>query len=86
VPATDRGTDLEVFDEAQTREEWSTGFHSLLATELWRAAAGGLLTTAEADQLAARFLILLDQALDLSSPRAHATAGIPWAPGRALAP
>lgn len=75
-----------MFDEAQAREEWSTGFHSLLGSELRRAAARGLLTTAEADQLAARFLILLDQALDLSSPRAHAPVGISWAPGRALAP
>lgn len=73
-------------EEAQTREEWSEGFHSLLSTELQRAAARGLLTTAEADQLAARFLVLLDQALDLSSPRAHAARRTPLAPRRFVAP
>ena len=73
-----------MFDEAQTREEWSAGLHSLLSTELQRAATRGLLTSAEADQLGARILVLLEQALDLSAPRGH--AGHPWAPGRVAAP
>jgi hypothetical protein len=82
----DRGTDLGVFDEEQTREEWSAGFHTLLSTELQRAVSRGLLTVGEADQLAARFLVLLDQALDLSLPRAHVPAGTPRAPRRVVAP
>ncbi|WP_028926407.1 hypothetical protein [Pseudonocardia acaciae] len=61
-----------MLDEAQTREEWSARFHSLLADELHRGARRGLLTVAEAEQLAARFLVLLDQALDLPSVRRYA--------------
>jgi hypothetical protein len=86
LPTVDRGTDLWVFDDAQTREEWSAGFHSLLSTELQQAVTRGLLTIAEAEQLAARFLVLIDQALDLSLPRAHGSAGKPWAPTRVIAP
>jgi hypothetical protein len=85
LPVPDRGTDLWVFDDAQTREEWSAGFHSLLSTELQHAVTQGLLTIAEADQLAARFLVLLDQALDLSLPHANGSAGKAWAPGRVIA-
>lgn len=79
-----------MFDDAQTREEWSAGFHSLLSTELERAVTRGLLTMAEADQLAARFLVLLDQALDLSLPRVHgvrgSSAGKSWASRHVVAP
>lgn len=55
-------------DETQAREEWSATVHSLLVRELRRAEALGVLTAAEANQLAARFLVLLDQALDLTTP------------------
>lgn len=58
-----------MFEELQTREEWSAGICSLVTEELHRGANRGLLTRAEAHQLASRFLILIDQALDLPSIR-----------------
>jgi hypothetical protein len=67
-----------MLDEAQTREEWSAGVCSLMASELQQGIMRGLLTAAEAHQLSARFLVLLEQALDLPSLRAGTVTPNPW--------
>jgi hypothetical protein len=65
-------------DESQTREEWTAGFFLLVAAELRRGARNGALTPAEANQLTGRFLVLLEQALDLPSDRLGAAIRHPW--------
>jgi hypothetical protein len=67
-----------MLDEAQTREEWSAGFCSLMASELQQGIMRGLLTAAEAHQLTARFLVLVEQALDLPSLRPGTAISNPW--------
>ena len=67
-----------MLDKAQTLEEWSAGFCSLMASELQQGTSRGLLTTAEAHQLTTRFLILLEQALDLPALRPGVTSHNPW--------
>jgi len=67
-----------MLEKAQTREEWSAGICSLVTSELQQGTRRGLLTSAEAHQLGTRFLILLEQALDLPSVRAGNTPPNPW--------
>jgi hypothetical protein len=67
-----------MFDEAETREEWSASICSLVANELLRGTKLGMLTPAEAQQLTTRFLVLLDQALDLPSLGAGTPTLNPW--------
>ncbi|MDT7605882.1 MAG: hypothetical protein QOG96_385 [Pseudonocardiales bacterium] len=67
-----------MLDKTQTREEWSTSFCSLVASELQQGTHRGLLTSAEAHQLTTRFLILLEQALDLPSLRPGTATPKPW--------
>jgi hypothetical protein len=65
-------------DEVETREEWSARVYALVTNELLRGTKRGMLTAAEAQQLATRFLVLLDQALDLPSLRTHTPVLNPW--------
>lgn len=65
-------------EESQSREEWSTSVCSLVAAELRRGASRGILTEEEAHQLTSRFLVLLDQALDLPSFRVNPGPANPW--------
>ncbi|WP_028938608.1 hypothetical protein [Pseudonocardia spinosispora] len=65
-------------DEVETREEWSAGVCSMVTSELLSGTQRGMLTAAEAHQLSTRFLVLLDQALDLPSLRASMQSLNPW--------
>ncbi|HEY4005421.1 MAG TPA: hypothetical protein VGM60_09590 [Pseudonocardia sp.] len=65
-------------DESQSRQEWSASVCSMVAAELRRGASRGILTTEEARQVTNRFLVLLDQALDLPSFRVNTGSADPW--------
>jgi hypothetical protein len=67
-----------MLDDAETREEWSVNVCSMLASELLHGTRLGILTAPEAQQLAARFVVLLDQALDVPAIRASVRALNPW--------
>jgi hypothetical protein len=71
-----------LIDEMVTQEEWSAGVCSLVASELLRGAELGLLTPSEAHQLTTRFLVLLEQALDLPALSAGLAALNPWTSAR----
>jgi hypothetical protein len=64
-------------EQTETREEWSAGIFSLVAAELLRGTKHGVITAAEAQQLTTRFLVLLDQALDLPALRGSRSLN-PW--------
>lgn len=65
-------------DEVETREEWSAGVCSMVTSELLSGTQRGMLTAAEAQQLSTRFLVLLDQALDLPSLSVSMKSLNPW--------
>lgn len=67
-----------MLDEKVTREEWSASVCSMVTSELLAGAKQGLLTASEAQQLTTRFLILLEQALDLPALRTGIAAMNPW--------
>jgi hypothetical protein len=67
-----------MLDEVETREEWSASVCSMVASELLHGTKLGILTPSEAQQLTTRFLVLLDQALDLPSLRASMPSLNPW--------
>lgn len=71
-----------LIDEMVTQEEWSTGVCALVASELLRGAELGLLTSSEAHQLTSRFLVLLEQTLDLPALSTGLAALNPWASAR----
>ncbi|MEJ3657382.1 hypothetical protein WEH80_30910 [Actinomycetes bacterium KLBMP 9759] len=48
------------------REDWATDFRETMAAEIFRGVRAGALTKAEADQLLARLLVVLDQAVERS--------------------
>lgn len=50
----------------------------MVTSELLSGTRRGMLTAAEAQQLSTRFLLLLDQALDLPSLRASTHTLNPW--------
>ena len=50
----------------------------MVAAEFRRGASRGILTAEEAHQLTTRFLVLLDQALDLPSVRVNTGSANPW--------
>jgi hypothetical protein len=62
----------------ETREDWSASVCSLVANELLRGTRRGMLTDFEAQQLTSRFLVLLDQTLDLPSLRTTMPNLNPW--------
>jgi hypothetical protein len=66
-----------IFD-VETREEWSASVCSMVASELLHGMKLGVLTPPEAEQLTTRFLVLLEQALDLPSLRTAMTSLNPW--------
>jgi hypothetical protein len=68
----------ETLNDGQTREEWSASICSLVASELAQGTRLGVLTASEASQLTTRFLLLLEQALDLPSLRPHLSSLNPW--------
>lgn len=67
-----------MLDEVDTREEWSANVCSMLASELLHGTKLGVLTASEAQQLTTRFLLLLEQALDLPSLRTGMSSLNPW--------
>jgi hypothetical protein len=67
-----------MLSEAETREEWSASVCSMVASELLHGMKLGMLTPSEAQQLTTRFLVLLEQALDLPSPPTGMPSLNPW--------
>ena len=67
-----------MLSEVETQEEWSASVCSMVASELLHGAKLGVLTPSEAEQLATRFVILLEQTLDLPSLRTSMAALNPW--------